>query len=145
VASSFRVEGLRELNQALGELPKATQKNVLRRVLKKAAQPVDDEASSSAPNDTGKLEQSVITGMRLTRSQRSSAYRAGSNGVVEIHVGTAMGRGLFTEFGTFKDAPQMWFTRAWEGTKNQALDIIKSDLGAEIEKSASRLRKKGKL
>jgi HK97 gp10 family phage protein len=141
-----KIEGLRELDRALAELPKATAKNVLRRTLNKAAKPVDDEASANAPHDTGKLEKSVIVGTQLTRSQRSSAFRPSSgSGYVEVHIGTGLGRGIFTEFGTFKDPAQMWFTRSWESTQDRALEIIKTDLGSEIEKAANRLRKKGKL
>jgi hypothetical protein len=49
---------------------------------------------------------------------------------------------MFTEFGTFKDPAQMWFTRAWESTKSEALEIIAKTLGAEIGKAATRLAKK---
>src|SRR5688572_23085667 len=90
-----KLEGFRELDRALGQLPKATAKNVLRRVLKKAAQPVDDDASAAAPVNTGKLQVSVITGTQLTRSQRRGAYLKTSNYYAEIHVGTSLGRGMF--------------------------------------------------
>jgi hypothetical protein len=49
---------------------------------------------------------------------------------------------MFTEFGTFKDRPQMWFTRAWDATQDGALITIKTELGTEIEKAAARLAKK---
>ena len=38
------VSGLKELDQALGELPKATARNVLKRTLNKAAVPMVEEA-----------------------------------------------------------------------------------------------------
>lgn len=136
------LEGFAELDRALGKLPKATAKNVLRRTLKKAAQPVDDRASAAAPINTGKLQVSVITGTRLTRSQRRGALLKTSNYYAEIHVGTSLGRGMFQEFGTFKDAPQPWFRPAWEDTKDEALRIISVELGTEIEKAAKRYAKK---
>lgn len=139
---TVKLEGFRELDAALGKLPKATAKNVLRRVLKKAAQPVDVDASSAAPVNTGKLQVSVITGTQLTRSQRRGATLATSNYYAEIHVGTSLGRGMFQEFGTFKDAPQPWFRPAWEANKDTALNIIKVELGGEIEKAAKRYAKK---
>jgi hypothetical protein len=40
-----KLEGFKELDRALGKLPKATAKNVLRRTLIKAAKPIDDDAS----------------------------------------------------------------------------------------------------
>ena len=148
--ATFRLEGFKELDEALGKLPKATAKNVLKRTLNKAADPIDDDASASAPKDTGRLERSVITGTRLTRSQRGSrgsyqldgSFRAAAKNYVEVHVGTAMSRGMFQEFGTFKDNPQPFMRPAWEANKAKALEIIKAELGAEIEKAAKRYAKK---
>lgn len=139
---TVKLEGFKELDAALGKLPKATGKNVLRRVLIKAAKPIDDDASAAAPFLTGGLQKSVITGTRLTRSQRAGSYLKTSNYYAEIHIGTSLSKGLFTEFGTFKDAAQPWFRPTWEGNKDKALGIIKSDLGTEIEKAAKRLAKK---
>jgi hypothetical protein len=76
-----KVEWLNGSDQALAELgKKSTEKNVLVRTLKKAAQPIDDAASAFAPVDTGKLQISIITGTQLTRRQRSSAYKNGTAG-----------------------------------------------------------------
>lgn len=136
--------GWKELDAALAELPKATARNALKRTLTPAANVVQTAAQANAPEDTGTLERSVHVGTKLTKSQGRDVRRAGKS-FLEIYIGTALGRGMFTEFGTFKDPAQMWFTRAWEATKDQALQIISSTLGAEIEKSAARLRKKGKL
>lgn len=137
-----KVEGLSELNAALGELPKTTAKNVLKRTLLKPAKLIDDAASSMAPKLTGKLQISIITGTKLTRRQRSSAYKAGTFGVVEVHVGTALSRGLFQEFGTVKMPAHPFMRPAWEANKMKALAIIKTELGTEIEKAATRLAKK---
>jgi HK97 gp10 family phage protein len=154
MAEIVHISGLKELDAALSALPKATAKNVLKRTLTKAANIVDAAASENAPENTGKLERSVIVGTRLTRSQREGgpvmqadgSFLSASKGYVAVYVGTALGRGMFTEFGTYKDTAQMWFTRAWESTKDEALATISTTLGTEIEKSAARLAKKaGKL
>lgn len=146
---AIKLEGFKELEKALADLPRATAKNVGRRTLKEAADPVDEVASRNAPKEIGKLERSVITGTRLTRRQRTGGarrtaggFRSESKNYVEVHVGTSLSRGLFTEFGTFKDRAQFWFTRAWEATKMQALDIIKDRLGANVEKAAARHARK---
>jgi HK97 gp10 family phage protein len=138
----MKLDGFAELDKALGNLPKATAKNVLRRTLKKAADPVDQEASAAAPFLTGGLEKSVIIGARLTRSQRSSARLATSNYYAEIHIGTSDPKGMWHNFGTFKDPPTHWFDNAWTATKDQALNIIKVELKGEIEKAAKRYAKK---
>ena len=140
IVSSVRIEGFAELDKALGELPKATARNTLTRTLKKGAVPVRDAAQENAPRETGELEQDIIIGTRLTRSQaRDNRER---KGFAEVHIGTDLSRGMFTNFGTFKDPPQLWFDRAWEGSQDMALAIISTELGNEIEKSAARLAKK---
>lgn len=143
--ATFRIEGLSDLNQALDQLPKATQRNTLTRVLKKAAEPTLDRMTGGAPALTGELQQSVIMGpsSRLTGRQKRDAKKEGRH-FAEIHVGTSNPAGQFQEFGTFKDSPQPFATPAWEETKDRALNTIKTTLGDEIEKSAARLRKKGK-
>jgi HK97 gp10 family phage protein len=143
VATGFKLEGFAALDKALGQLPKATAKNVLKRTLLKAAAPIDEAASADAPvGPTGKLQISVITGTRLTRSQQRFATLKTSNYYAEVHVGTSLSRGIFMEFGTFKDAPQPFMRPAWEAHKDQALNIIKVELGGEIEKAAKRYAKK---
>jgi HK97 gp10 family phage protein len=138
-----KVEWLVGSDQALAEIgKKSTQKNILVRTLKKAAKPIDDEASSLAPKDTGKLEVSIITGTKLTRRQRSSAYKSGSLGVAEVHVGTALSRGMFQEFGTFKMRAQPFLRPAWEHNKQKAEQIIGTELWVEIKKAADRAARK---
>lgn len=138
-----KVEWLVGSDKALAEVgSKATQKNILRRTLLKAAKGFDDAASSLAPVETGKLQISVITGTKLTRSQRSSAYKAGKLGVVEVHVGTALSRGMFQEFGTYKMFPQPFMRPAWDNEKYRSLETIKTELWVEIEKAAKRAARK---
>lgn len=142
-----KVEWLVGSDKALAEVgTKATQKNILVRTLKKAAKPIDDAASNMAPKDTGKLEVSVITGTQLTRRQKGSAYKAGKLGVAEVHVGTALSRGLFQEFSTFKMPASPFMRPAWDMRKDEAQDIIAKELWVEIKKAADRAaRKRAKL
>lgn len=142
-----KVDWLIGSDKALAEVgTKATQKNILVRTLKKAAKPIDDTASNMAPIDTGKLQISVITGTQLTRRQKSSAYKAGKLGVAEVHVGTAMSRGLFQEFGTYKMPASPFMRPAFEMRKGEAEQIIATELWVEIKKAADRAaRKRAKL
>lgn len=130
-------------DRALAQLgKKSTEKAVLVRTLKAAAKPVDDLASNLAPVDTGKLQISIITGTKLTRRQRSSAYKSGTLGVAEVHIGTAMSRGLFQEFGTYKQPPHPFMRPAWEATKELARDIVGKQLWIEIRKAGERAARK---
>src|SRR5262245_20653798 len=56
---TVKVEGLREIKDALNELPKATAKNVMLRVLKTWAEPIADAARQLAPVDKGDLKRSI--------------------------------------------------------------------------------------
>jgi HK97 gp10 family phage protein len=140
---TVKLEWLIGSDKALGEIgTKAAEKGVLMRTLKKAAAPMDTLASSLAPVDTGRLQTSVITGTKLTRGQKSSAYKNGTKGVAEIHVGTKLSRGLFQEFGTVKMGPHPFMRPAWDATKAQALAIISTELWVEIKKAAARAARK---
>lgn len=140
-----RIEGLRELERALAELPKATGKNVLRRVAVRALEPVMEAARARAPVDKGTLKESLNVSTKLSkRQQRLNARRvAQSKASVELYAGpTALPHAHLVEFGTVKMAPQPFMRPAWDATKNKALEIIKSELGSEIDKAAKRLARK---
>ena len=157
--------GFRALEQALAELPKATARNVLHRTLKKAGQPIADEASRLAPVDTGKLADRVIVSPRLKNkvgnAEFAAAMRAGlgrqaavsalrqarrdargQGSFAEMYVGPARGVLAYAhlvEFGTAKMAPKPYMRPAWDSKKSEALDIIRRELGNEIIMAARRL------
>lgn len=136
-----KMEGLRELERALAELPKATARNVLRKVLKQAAEPTKVDAQARAPVETGKLQQSIIVGTRLTPRQRADAKKEGTY-FSEIHVGTAGVPAVPQEFGTINHAAHPFMRPAWDSNKDKALATIGSELGGAIEKAAARRAKK---
>jgi HK97 gp10 family phage protein len=136
-----KVEGLRALENALRELPKATAANVLRRTLRKAAAPVEKAMRSRAPRLTGVLEHSIITGTKLNKRQARFARKEGK-GFAEIYVGTADPAGVPQEFGTFKEEAQPFARPGWEASQDEALLIIEEELGGEIEKARARLARK---
>lgn len=130
-------------SEGLNALPKATARNVLQRVLKKAAEPVHDNWQAGAPRREGHLQTSIIVGpsSRLTGRQKRDAKREGKH-FSEIHIGTSDPAGQMQEFGTFSNPAQPWARPGWEETKDKALQIIGDELGGEIEKAAARLAKK---
>lgn len=142
-----RVDGLKELDAALGELSKAGARGVLRRVGLKAMQPVADAARDMAPDDpeTGgnDLRSSITVATRLSARQAKLARKAVREGAhkhfVEVHAGPGpLPHAHLQEFGTAHHGTQPYMRPAWDSTHGQVLDIIKSDLGAEIEKTAKR-------
>lgn len=140
---TVRIEGLRELERALAELPKATARNTLQRVLKKAAEPTADAWKAKAPRDAGQYAESIIVGpsSKLTGRQKKDAKKEGKH-FAEIHVGTADPAGQQQEFGNINHPAQPSGRPAWKETQDGALNTIKAELGGEIEKSAARLASK---
>lgn len=148
---SFSVEGLREIDAALGQLGKATGRNVMRRVAVKRLEPMAEEARRLAPDNpaTGgdDLKASIAVSTRLAGYARRLNRRSKSE--AEAHMGPAGDgakkappQGTFQEFGTVHHAPQPFMRPAWDGGKEQLLDGIKDDLWAEIEKAAARQARK---
>ena len=139
-----RVEGLKELDKALGELPKATAKNALRRVGRKALKPMRDAAEAKAPELEGHLKTSIIVGSRLTTRQAREHRKMfkDDRASVEIFMGPNNPAAVPQEFGTVNHGPQPFMRPAWDAHKGQLLDDIKADLWTEIEKASKRLAKK---
>lgn len=140
-STRFRVDGLKELEAALKELPRATAKNVMKRSLMKAAAPVATTGSALAPVLTGALQRHVKVGGTLTRRQKS---RFPKQSAVEVYAGVSnsLPQGHLQEFGTFDQPPQPFLRPAWEQHKMAVLETIKSLTWDEIAKAAARLAKK---
>ena len=137
-----RVEGLRELQDALQELPKLTAKNVMKRVLTKRAQPIADDAESRVRVKSGKLKISVGVGTKLSRRQRGMHQKAAQD-EVEVFVGPgALQQATTEEFGTYKQAAHPYMRPAWDAHKGKLLEGIREDLQQEIIKAAARIARK---
>lgn len=145
MSTTVKVTGLRELDKALCELPKATGKAVLRRVLKKAAQPIADHAEMLAPKDKGTLARSIDVSTELSRRQASLHRKMfkSDKASVEMFVGAGpLSSAHNQEFGNENMGAQPFMRPAWDGGQTQVLESIKADLGDEIMKAAARLAKK---
>jgi HK97 gp10 family phage protein len=137
---TFRVEGLKDLREALEEFPKATQVSVQRRALLKAGEPIETAAEASAPVRRGKLQKSITKGTKLTRRQKK-LHRKHSK--VEVFVGAGgVPQAHLQEFGSIHGAPQPFMRPAWDAHKQEALDRYKRELGTEIQKTAERRARK---
>ena len=143
MAQKFEVEGLAELDEALKELPKATARNVLLRVLKAEAQPIADAGQANAPRRTGGLAISYTVTTKLSGRQKSQNVKESD---VEVYVGpTPHPKSIQTEFGNAHQAPQPHLRPAWDQNVMKVLDNIRDRLAAEIEKARARLARKAEL
>lgn len=130
------VEGLRDLDKALGAMKESTAKGVLRRVGAKALAPFDDAWRMKAPHLSHALQESGSVGAKLTRTQRQANER---QNFVEVFAGPgALPQATLQEFGSEHHMPQPFARPAWEETKDEALEIVKAELGAEIKRTADR-------
>jgi HK97 gp10 family phage protein len=146
---TVKIHGLRELEAALADLPTATGKNVLRRVLNARAQPIADAASSMAPDDpaTGghDLRSSIGVSTKLSPRQKGLHRKMfkDDKAAVEMFVGAGpLPQAHLQEFGTVHHGPQPFMRPAWDEGQGQLLDGIAADLWSEIDKAAKRVAKK---
>jgi HK97 gp10 family phage protein len=140
------VTGFKELEAALNALPKATGRNVLRRVAKGALEPVAARARSLAPVAQGDLSISIaVSEKRTRRVNRFNRFDRDTG--IEVAMGPTSGKGVlnyatFAEFGTI-DTPSFGYMRgAWNGGRVGALEYVIVNLEREIDKAAKRVARK---
>lgn len=143
MAETFKIEGLAALEKTLAELPKATGKGALRRVLRQRAAPVADAMRADAARASGDLQDSIGHGTRLSPRQRALHRRWGTSSAVEYFIGAGpLPQAITEEFGTFDQAPRPFARPNWDAHRYRLLDGLKQDLWAEITKSAERRARK---
>lgn len=161
------VTGIADLDKALGNLSKATARNVLLRTLTKAAEPIRDEAKRLAPFKTGKLRDSIKISARMKNKVGNAEYSAamrsglgkeaarsallaarkaakGKGSFAEVFIGPAKGRGVIryahiVEFGSVETAMKPYMRPAWDAQKDAALRMIKGELADQIMRAARRV------
>lgn len=135
----LRVEGFKEIEQAMMALPHVTAKASARRVLKKAADPIAEDGAANAPEWEGHLKESYGVGTRLTRRQRKSASK---DSEVEVYVGPNDPAAIQTEFGNDHQSAEPHLRPAWDANKDKALEIIKAELWSDVQKSLTRFKRR---
>lgn len=160
MAEWVHVQGLKELNDALKQLPERIAKNALRAGVYAGAKVIRDEAKMKAPRYTGPVSQGHPPPGTLKRSiimkhipEQSGLYRQ------TFYVTVRSGKQYrnqgkkgnlsqdayywrWVEFGTAKMSAKPFLRPAFEGQKTGALDAIKNKLAARIEEEAAKLGRK---
>lgn len=143
---TVKTTGFAELDRALAEIEKtATAKAIMRRALKKAAQPVADLAQGNAPRRSGALAGGIAVSTKLSKRQKSLHRKMFKNdkAAVEMFVGAGPDPAAHNqEFGNQHNAPQPFLRPAWDQEQNATLDRIGTELWADIDKTAARAAKK---
>lgn len=168
-AVSVRVDGLKELDAALGELSKGAARGALRRALIKAAEPMRAAAERNAPVDTGALKRSIIVTSKIDNRAGKAEYAAvmkggGSKaqavgalrdarrakGIGESFAEAFMGpaksgkrasiKAVVQEFGSRKQGAQPYMRPAFDTEAQNVIDGIRGELSTEIDKTVRRAR-----
>jgi HK97 gp10 family phage protein len=143
------MSGFEDLRRAWAELPKATGKNVLRRVANKALEPMRAMAEEKAPKPPGKSRRATgetAEGIEISpKLAKPGDYRGAGPQAYRTSMGpTGIGRlrGQLQEFGTYKEPAQPFMRPAWDAEAGNTLETIKTDLWDEIESAAARVARK---
>lgn len=182
---TFKLEGFKELEDAMARLEKSTtRKTVARNALKKAGDPIKAAMEANAPVDDGVLKGSITIGTKLKGEAGKAAYakamrqgfdkasavkalrdarRAAKGTMPPVIMYVGPGERAFhahlVEFGTAPHAaggmfagaahpgtaPQPFARPAWDAKKDEALEIVATELRAQIDKAIARqARRKAK-
>jgi HK97 gp10 family phage protein len=139
---TIKIEGLREVRDAIEKLPKATGKSVMRKVLMARAKPIADAAKSYVPVESGELRDSIVASTRLSKRQKRDARETAS--YVEVYAGPGpLPYAHLVEYGSVHNPkPEPFMRPAWDGLKGSLLQTIKEDLWSEIRKAIDGLARK---
>lgn len=147
---TVRLSGFRELEEALKEFTKASARNIMRRAAVEALQPMADEMTAGAPEQTnggGQLKDAIAVGTKLGKRQQRFARRLGLS-FVEAYAGVSdvagghLPSGVQQEFGNEHHGPQPFMRPAWDKEKLDTLDRLKTALTDEIAKATARAQRR---
>lgn len=137
---TFKIEGLRELEQAMMGLEGAVNNGIARRVLLNRGEIFAKAYRSRVRTDEYDLHESIGVGTQLTTRQKALNEK-GSD--VEVYAGAGgLVQAITEEFGTNDQAAHPAARPAWEATKMQMAEGIADDLALEIDKAAKRVRRR---
>ena len=144
MAQRAKITGFRELDRALSELPKATERGVLRNVAKKALQPMLEDAQDKAPVDDGQLRDSLqISATGLTKKAKRQDRGRPKKGA-RMYLGTASPYAALREFGTVQTPATPFLRPAFDSNVKGTIEIIRRELREEIDKAARRVARKAR-
>ncbi len=161
------VEGLSGLQEALDQLPRATQKNILKRVLLKRAKPLVERAKALVPVDSGGLKESIKAvaeassgggaGKRAFheakkqgksdkdagKAARAASRAAASDLSATVVVGPdKRPNAHMVEYGSINNAAKPYMRPAFDASVTEILDGIGKDIGDEIKRAVERRAKR---
>lgn len=145
---TVKIEGLDGILAALEEIPKiVTEKGVVRRALKDAAEPIRATWADLAPYDATDqglhLRDSIIVSDKTVSKQAKEITPPGG---VTVYIGPdarlPRHHGIFMEFGTFKDVAQPSGRPAFDSKKYETVNLLGFYMWVQIDATAQRLSRR---
>lgn len=148
MAETVKLTGFKELERELENLSKSAGKAVLRRSLKKSAQPMAALMQGLAPRgetSTDQLAESITVSTKLSKRQKTQHRRMFRNtkASVEMFVGPGPDPAAWNqEFGNINHGAQPFVRPAWEQDKMKLLERLSVTLWDELSKTIQRAERK---
>jgi HK97 gp10 family phage protein len=154
--TTVEIQGLKELNKALRELPERIARNVLRASVSAGAAEIRKEVKAKAPVYTGPVSAGHPPPGTLKRAVYQKQARQLSSLIRQVFIvgvrtggrkKDKKGRSLdayywrFVEFGTEKMAARPFMRPAFEAKKNAAIEAIRSYMAERIPREVEKLNK----
>lgn len=138
--TKVKVEGLKELDAALGQFTAPKRRAIGRAALDAGGQITAKAARALAPVDEGNLRESIDVSGTLSPKQKSAHKKQAEQ---ERFVGPdSRPSAHIREFGGDGSRPQPFMRPAWDATKEQVLNRIGDELWMGIEKAVQRSARK---
>jgi HK97 gp10 family phage protein len=146
VKATIQLEGFSDLEAEFEKLASPNQRKAsARRAMKKAAQPMADDAQRNAPRDKGNLAASIKVSTRLSKRQ-SKIHRKmfrDDKAAVEMFVGAGpLSSAHNQEFGNENNPPQPFMRPALSSGAGNYINTLKDELWTDIEKTVARAERK---
>lgn len=144
-----KVTGLRELHEALRQLPKEVEGPPLYAALRAAAAPMKKDAVAAVPKDTHLIEKRITVARSKINNGKQGLYgiymrvkpikaaRLKKLGKYDVKNDPFYWR--FVEFGTSKMPARPFLRPAFEANKDKAVTIIRDKLKVTIAKAAAKV------
>lgn len=131
---TVKMEGLRELDAALGQFTESKRRAIGRVALDNAGEITAKAARALVPVDTGGLRESIDVSGTLSKRQKAEHQKFAEQ---ERFIGPdSRPQGHLREFGGDGNAPQPFMRPAWDETKDAVLKRIGDELWVGIDKAA---------
>lgn len=127
----IKIEGLKELDNRLKNLPFKVQKKVLNAAVRSGATIIKKEAKQRVPVRSGFLKKNILVRKKKKQPIDKPIYQVGCSNKAWY--------GRIIEFGSRMVAARPWLRPAFDVSKQKVLDQIRKKLKIGIEREAAKL------